>query len=59
MILTRGEKVLSRNHFIDARTEFAGDDTELDLIGYLVLNPDIMSDIKMAIPFCPAATVLF
>ena len=29
------------------------------LIGFLVLNPDIMSDIKMAVPFCPAATVLF
>jgi hypothetical protein len=28
-------------------------------VGYLVLNPDIMADIKMAIPFCPAATVLF
>lgn len=29
------------------------------LIGYLVLNPDIMADIKMAVPFCPIATVLF
>jgi hypothetical protein len=29
------------------------------LVGYLVLNPDIMADIKMAIPFCPIATVLF
>lgn len=29
------------------------------LIGYLVLNPDIMADIKMAVPFCQAATVLF
>ena len=29
------------------------------LIGYMVLNPDIMSDIKMAIPFCPIATILF
>jgi hypothetical protein len=29
------------------------------LIGYLVLNPDIMADIKMAIPFCPVATILF
>jgi hypothetical protein len=28
------------------------------LIGYLMLNPDIMADIKMAVPFCPAATVL-
>jgi hypothetical protein len=29
------------------------------LIGYLVLNPDIMADVKMAIPFCPVATILF
>lgn len=29
------------------------------LIGLLVLNPDIMADIKMAVPFCPIATVLF
>ena len=29
------------------------------LIGYLVLNPDIMSDIKVAVPFCPVATILF
>jgi hypothetical protein len=29
------------------------------LIGYLVLNPDIMADIKMAIPFYPIATILF
>jgi hypothetical protein len=29
------------------------------LIGYLMLNPDIMSDVKMAVPFFPAATVLF
>lgn len=29
------------------------------LIGYLVLNPDIMADIKIAVPFCPVATVLF
>jgi hypothetical protein len=28
------------------------------LIGYLVLNPDIMADIKMAVPFCPVATIL-
>jgi hypothetical protein len=28
------------------------------LIGYLLLNPDIMADIKMAVPFCPVATVL-
>ena len=28
------------------------------LIGYLVLNPDIMADIKIALPFCPAATIL-
>ena len=29
------------------------------LVGYLVLNPDIMADIKMAIPFVPIATILF
>lgn len=29
------------------------------VVGYLVLNPDIMADIKMAIPFCPIATILF
>jgi hypothetical protein len=29
------------------------------VIGYLVLNPDIMSDIKVAVPFCPVATILF
>lgn len=29
------------------------------LVGYLVLNPDIMADIKMAIPFYPVATILF
>jgi hypothetical protein len=29
------------------------------LIGYLVLNPDIMSDIKVAVPFWPVATILF
>lgn len=29
------------------------------LIGYLVLNPDIMADIKMAVPFYPVAAVLF
>jgi hypothetical protein len=28
------------------------------LVGYLVLNPDIMADIKMAVPFYPAATIL-
>jgi hypothetical protein len=28
------------------------------LIGYVVLNPDIMADIKMAIPFYPIATIL-
>ncbi|MDQ7826841.1 MAG: hypothetical protein RDV48_28845 [Candidatus Eremiobacteraeota bacterium] len=27
--------------------------------GYLVLNPDIMADIKIALPFVPAATILF
>ena len=29
------------------------------LIGYLMLNPDIMSDVKMAVPFFPVATILF
>ncbi len=29
------------------------------LVGYVVLNPDIMADIKMAVPFCPVATLLF
>jgi len=29
------------------------------VVGYLVLNPDIMADIKIAIPFVPIATILF
>jgi hypothetical protein len=29
------------------------------IVGYVVLNPDIMADIKMAIPFCPMATIMF
>ncbi len=29
------------------------------IIGFLILNPDIMADIKVAVPFGPAATVLF
>lgn len=29
------------------------------VVGYIVLNPDIMADIKMAVPFVPIATVLF
>jgi hypothetical protein len=29
------------------------------LVGYLVLNPDILADIKMAIPFYPIAAILF
>ncbi len=29
------------------------------LIGFLILNPDIMADIKVAVPFIPIATVLF
>ena len=29
------------------------------LIGYMLLNPDIMADVKMAVPFCPIATVLY
>ncbi len=29
------------------------------VIGFLVLNPDIMADIKVAVPFTPIATLLF
>lgn len=29
------------------------------LIGYMVMNTDIMADIKIAIPFCPVATLFF
>jgi hypothetical protein len=29
------------------------------LIGYMLLNPDIMADVKMAVPFFPIATVLY
>lgn len=29
------------------------------LVGYLTLNPDIMADIKIAIPFYPVAAILF
>jgi hypothetical protein len=29
------------------------------LVGFFVLNPDIMADIKVAVPFIPLATVLF
>ncbi len=29
------------------------------LIGFLVLNPDIMADIKIAVPFIPVGTALF
>ena len=29
------------------------------IVGFLVLNPDIMADIKIALPFVPVATVLF
>jgi len=29
------------------------------LVGLLVLNPDIMADIKMAVPFYPVATIMF
>jgi hypothetical protein len=28
-------------------------------IGFMTLNPDIMADIKMAVPFLPVATLLF
>ena len=29
------------------------------IVGYVVLNPDIMADIKIAVPFIPIATILF
>lgn len=29
------------------------------IVGYMVLNPDIMADIKIALPFVPAAIILF
>lgn len=29
------------------------------IVGFLILNPDIMADIKVAVPFVPLATVLF
>ncbi|NOZ14065.1 MAG: hypothetical protein GXO69_10565 [Acidobacteria bacterium] len=29
------------------------------LLGFLVLNPDIMADIKIAVPFVPLGTILF
>lgn len=29
------------------------------VIGYLALNPDIMADIKMAVPFYPITSILF
>jgi len=29
------------------------------IVGFLVLNPDIMADAKIAIPFMPIATILF
>jgi len=29
------------------------------IVGFFVLNPDIMADIKVAVPFVPLATVLF
>ncbi len=29
------------------------------IVGYLALNPDIMADIKMAVPFYPIAAILF
>ncbi len=28
-------------------------------VGFIVLNPDIMADIKVAVPFIPVATILF
>jgi len=29
------------------------------IVGYMAMNPDIMADIKIAVPFYPVATVLF
>jgi hypothetical protein len=29
------------------------------IVGYLTLNPDIMADIKIAVPFVPVAVILF
>ena len=29
------------------------------IVGYMVMNPDIMADIKIAVPFLPIATILF
>jgi hypothetical protein len=29
------------------------------IVGYLTLNPDIMADIKVAVPFYPVASILF
>jgi len=29
------------------------------IVGYFVLNPDIMADIKIAVPFVPTAAILF
>lgn len=29
------------------------------VVGYMLLNPDIMADIKMAVPFMPIAAILF
>lgn len=31
----------------------------VSLIGYVVLNPDVLADVKVAVPFYPVATVLF
>jgi len=28
-------------------------------VGFIILNPDIMADIKVAVPFVPVATILF
>ena len=33
--------------------------TVVVIVGFSVLNPDIMADIKMAVPFVPVATILF
>jgi len=29
------------------------------LVGFFILNPDIMADIKVAVPFVPVATIIF
>lgn len=31
----------------------------VSVVGYVILNPDIMADIKVAVPFVPIASILF